>query len=40
MPIFVGARSTEQADGVMGAGTLRLITQEKAEIEAPSEVTI
>jgi len=37
---IVGARSAEQADGVMGASTLRLTTQEKAEIEAPSEVTI
>ena len=36
---IVGARSAEQADGVMGAGTLRLTNQEKAEIEAPSEVT-
>jgi aryl-alcohol dehydrogenase-like predicted oxidoreductase len=37
---IVGARSADQADGVMGAGTLRLTSQAKAEIEAPSEVTV
>jgi aryl-alcohol dehydrogenase-like predicted oxidoreductase len=37
---IVGARSADQANGVMGAGTLRLTNQEKAEIEAPSEVTV
>jgi hypothetical protein len=37
---IVGARSAEQADGVMGAGTLRLTSQEKTEIEAPNEVTV
>ena len=36
---IVGARNPEQADGVMGAGVQRLTNQEKAEIEAPSEVT-
>ena len=37
---IVGARNAEQADGVMGAGEQRLTNQEKAEIEAPSEVTV
>jgi aryl-alcohol dehydrogenase-like predicted oxidoreductase len=37
---IVGARSAEQADGVMGAGTLRLTIEEKAEIEAPSKVAV
>ena len=37
---IVGARNAEQADGVMGAGMQRLTNQEKAEIEAPSEVTV
>ena len=37
---IVGARSAEQADGVMNAGTIRLTNQEKAEIEAPNEVTV
>ena len=36
---IVGARSAKQADGVMNAGTLRLTSREKAEIEAPNEVT-
>ena len=35
---IVGARSAEQVDGVMNAGTLRLTNQERAEIEAASEV--
>ena len=35
---IVGARSAKQADGVMTAGTMRIVTQEKAEIEASSEV--
>jgi aryl-alcohol dehydrogenase-like predicted oxidoreductase len=37
---IVGARSAKQADGVMNAGTLRLTSREKAEIEAPNEVTV
>jgi aryl-alcohol dehydrogenase-like predicted oxidoreductase len=37
---IVGARSAKQVDGVMNAGTLRLTSQEKAEIEAPDEVTV
>ena len=37
---IVGARSAEQADGVMNAGTLRLTSREKTEIEAPSELTV
>ena len=36
---IVGARNAKQADGVMNAGTLRLTSREKAEIEAPNEVT-
>ena len=35
---IVGARSAQQVDGVMNAGSLRLTNQERAEIEAPSEV--
>jgi aryl-alcohol dehydrogenase-like predicted oxidoreductase len=37
---IVGARRAKQADGVMNAGTLRLTNQEKAELEAPNEVTV
>ena len=37
---IVGARSAKQADGVMNAGTLRLTSREKAEIEEPNEVTV
>jgi aryl-alcohol dehydrogenase-like predicted oxidoreductase len=37
---IVGARSAKQVDGVMNAGTIRLTIQEKAEIEAPDEVTV
>ena len=32
---IVGARSAKQAEGVMNAGTLRLTSREKAEIETP-----
>lgn len=35
---IVGARSAQQVDGVMNAGTLRLTNRERAEIEAASEV--
>ena len=37
---IVGARSAKQADGVMNAGTLRLTSREKEEIEEPNEVTV
>jgi aryl-alcohol dehydrogenase-like predicted oxidoreductase len=37
---IVGARSAKQANGVMNAGTLRLTSQEKTEIQASREVTV
>jgi aryl-alcohol dehydrogenase-like predicted oxidoreductase len=37
---IVGARSAKQVDGVMNAGTLRLASHERAEIEAPNELTV
>ena len=37
---IVGARSANQADGVMQAGGLRLTSQEIAEIETPHELTV
>jgi aryl-alcohol dehydrogenase-like predicted oxidoreductase len=37
---IVGARSAQQADGVMNAGTLHLTSREKTEIETPNEMTV
>jgi aryl-alcohol dehydrogenase-like predicted oxidoreductase len=37
---IVGARSANQADGVMKAGDLRLTSREVAEIETPNELAV